>query len=533
MYPTAVGTAALWDFRMEDILLKKVFYLLVIIILSCGFSLQAAEDETDNTQEECTIGVAAGRATSDGRPLIWKSRDNSLKPDNELVFNTSYDISFLEITNAGKTYAWMGLNEKGFAILNSLATDLSTGSSGISNGALMRDALGSCVTVNDFQDLLDETNDDGRRTRGNFAVIDSTGAAAIFEISGNAYWKFDANDTLVSKTGFIIRTNYAEHGDGSGSGYERYNRSTDLIRKFYDGDTLNYRSILRYQMRDFSDYESNPVDVPFAGRWYPGDPYGYIYTDLSICRFSSISATVIQGIKEGEQARLSTMWTILGQPAASIASPYWPVGETPEKADGNNTAPLCDIALSIKSKLFDYADNYNYIDSYKLLDGNGGGLWTETFPFEDSLLTDAEGVLQQWRQQAPSAATMLAKETEYAEKVYARLEKAYQHLLTGLPELAETSLPERYELAQNFPNPFNGQTVIPFYLPHPGFVSIVVYDVTGRQQAVITDRFYTAGRHQLTWNAANWPGAASGVYFYTMRVKGKTYRNTRKFILIK
>ena len=39
--------------------------------------------------EECTIGVASGNATSDSRPLVWKTRDDSSSLNNEAIFNTS------------------------------------------------------------------------------------------------------------------------------------------------------------------------------------------------------------------------------------------------------------------------------------------------------------------------------------------------------------------------------------------------------------------------------------------------------------
>jgi hypothetical protein len=339
----------------------------------------------ESFDEECTIGVASGKATNDGRPLIWKTRDNSLAPDNELIFNKSDDLSFLEIVTAGKTYAWMGVNEKGFAILNSLASDLPAGSSGLSNGAFMKKALGTCATVAAFRTLLDATNASGRKTHGNFAVLDSTGEAIMFEISGDTYWEFNTNDSLVAPEGYVIRTNFALNGNGiDGSGYERYLRSSNLIHSFRNGDSLNYRSIIRHQMRDFSDYDSNPVPVPFPDRWLSDRPYGYIYTGVSICRSSSVSATVIQGILPGEAPELTTMWALLGQPAASVAVPYWPVGYTPAAANGSNTAPLCDKSLQIKARLFDYSENSKYIDSYKLRDGHGGGIWAITFPAEDS-----------------------------------------------------------------------------------------------------------------------------------------------------
>ena len=190
----------------------SLYFISTILILSIGMQLFAQE-------EACTIGVASGSATSDGRPLVWKTRDNASAPDNELVLNTSYDLNFLEIVNANQTYAWMGLNEQGFAILNSLAQDLQKGSTGYSNGSLMRYALGTCATVADFINLLDETNAIGRQTRGNFGVIDTTGTAAIFEINIDSYWIFDANDPQAAPDGYVIRTNFAENGDGiNGSG---------------------------------------------------------------------------------------------------------------------------------------------------------------------------------------------------------------------------------------------------------------------------------------------------------------------------
>ena len=335
-------------------------------------SLSAKSQSSGNfSQDECSIGVASGNATSDGRPLVWKTRDYSSAPNNEVKYNTSFRYKFISVSNAGSsTYAWMGLNEHGFAIVNTLSSDLHAGSSGPSNGAFMRDVLGNCKTVAAFRHYLDSTNRSGRKTHADFGVIDSTGEAAIFETSGSNYWEFNADD---SPHGYVVRTNFSMTGGGS-SGIERYNRSSDLMAGFYAGDSLNLKSILRYQMRDFSDFDSNPVSVPFPHQWSTGIPNGYINTSKSICRNSSVSAAVIHGVLPSEQAGLSTMWTILGQPASSVALPYWPIVSTPPEADGEFTAPLCNIARQIRSTLFDFASDDEYINSYKLRDGKGAGL---------------------------------------------------------------------------------------------------------------------------------------------------------------
>jgi len=482
--------------------------------------------------EECTIGVASGKATSDGRPLIWKTRDNSSAPNNELVYNTSFDLKFLEIVTAGKTYAWMGVNENGFAILNSLASDLPTGSTGFSNGALMREALGTCSSISEFQDFLDETNTTGRKTHGNFAVLDSSGEAALYEIAGTTYWKYNADDSLVAPEGYVIRTNFALNGDGSGSGYERFERSADLIHTFYRGDTLNYNSILKYQMRTFSDYDGQGVSVPYPNEWTSGRPYGYIYTDVSICRAASVSATVIQGILPGESEKLTTMWTMLGQPAASITVPYWPVGETPEKANGSSTAPLCDIALQIKSVLFDYPDNSSYIDSYKLLDGEGNGLWTETFPVEDSIFSSAEKLLSSWRTGEFTVDDLLTTEENFADLAYEALNKAYNNLITDVEMPILSEVPSKYMLNQNYPNPFNPSTTIEYSLPSSGYVTLNIYNLLGEKVITLVDKAMKEGVHSVTWIADH--HLTSGVYIYRINVSGdKEFTASKKLILLK
>ena len=514
----------------------------IIFLLASGIlqfasaqNMGAAEDSTDDRFEECTIGVAAGSATSDGRPLLWKTRDYSSKPNNEIYYNTNYRYKFVSVINAGGSYAWMGVNQKGFAILNSASTDLPKDSVGMGNGSLSRYALGTCANIPDFIHLLDSTNQTGRQTRGNFGVIDSTGGAAIFEVAGHQYWKYDANDPAQAPHGYVIRTNFAFHGGGHG-GIERFNRSVSLISSFVAGDSLNYRTVLRHQMRDFSDTLSLPVPVPYPGYWLPGIPLGYIYTYVSICRCTSVSAAVIHGIQPGEKATLSTMWAMLGQPAGAIAVPYWPVGQTPPAANGNSTAPLCDVARQIKSRLFDYQADDDYIDTYKLLDGTGGGLWTHTFPAEDSIFTATDSLMLIWRTTPPTTQEMLAAEYGFANHVLAVLQKEYNRLVPISPAQPGTPLPESFTLSQNYPNPFNPTTAIRIQLPYPARISLDIFDLQGRKIATLAGGKFPAGEHELTWKARHF---ASGIYLYRLeavyRQAGilKHFRQTRKLTLLK
>jgi len=96
-----------------------------------------------------------------------------------------------------------------------------------------------------------------------------------------------------------------------------------------------------------------------------------------------------------------------------------------------------------------------------------------------------------------------------------------------LPKVAE-AIPNAYMLGQNYPNPFNPSTTIEFALPKPGFVTLKVYDLLGREVAVIVADKLAAGRYKYDWDAK---GLASGVYLY--RLEGKGFSQTRKLTLLK
>ncbi len=521
--------------KSRPLFFLSIFSLVLVFTpLARAQTVQKEKQAAEGASEECTIGVASGKATPDGRPLVWKTRDLASHPDNEIYFNTDSRYSFVSVINAGGTYSWMGVNEKGFAILNSYSGDLSAAGSGLTNGLLMKTVLGVCATVADFQHFLDSTNVRGRKTRANFGVIDATGAAAIFETGGTSYRKFDANDPSQAPNGTLVRTNFSVTGGGD-SGIERYNRSKELIGDFVSGDSLTFRTILRYQMRDFSDFNSAPVPVPFPRRWKSDRPFGYIYTGVSICRSTSVSVAVIHGVLKNEDPRLTTLWAILGQPASSIAVPYWPVEETPPEADGDPTAPLCDEANQIKSLLFDYAPNAAYIDSYKLRDENGNGLWAWTFPAEDSIFTATEARMANWRQAAPLPASELeSTESEMARYALRKLKQAYRGLATSISPAAPRSLPDQFFLNQNYPNPFNSSTLFGFTLPRPARITLTLFNLQGQKVATILSGIFSAGSHTFRWQMGHLP---AGMYFYRLRAiplsTGKVHVKQRRLIYLK
>jgi hypothetical protein len=85
----------------------------------------------------------------------------------------------------------------------------------------------------------------------------------------------------------------------------------------------------------------------------------------------------------------------------------------------------------------------------------------------------------------------------------------------GTPVIAA---PHALQLAQNFPNPTQGPSRIPFVLPRAGRVSLRVYDPAGRLVATLVDGSLPAGSHAAAWSGEIAPGrrAPGGVYFYRL-----------------
>ena len=94
-------------------------------------------------------------------------------------------------------------------------------------------------------------------------------------------------------------------------------------------------------------------------------------------------------------------------------------------------------------------------------------------------------------------------------------------------------LPEEYALHQNYPNPFNPTTTLRYDLPEDATVSVVIYDMMGRQVRTLVSGQASAGYHSTMWNATNDLGSSvsAGVYIYT--IQAGQYRDVKKMILLK
>jgi hypothetical protein len=95
------------------------------------------------------------------------------------------------------------------------------------------------------------------------------------------------------------------------------------------------------------------------------------------------------------------------------------------------------------------------------------------------------------------------------------------------------SVPVRFSLSQNHPNPFNPATTIGYTLPTRSFVALEIYNLLGQKVVTLVNQDMEAGVHQVVWDGKDSQGnkVSSGVYFY--RIKADNFSEVKKMVMMK
>lgn len=387
----------------------------------------------------CTTAVISGRATIDGRPILWKNRDTSSRR-NEVAFIEGGELRAIAVVNAGsRSSAWMGVNEAGFCIENSVSRDLKIEekTSGPGNGGFMKLALQTCRTVEEFRQLLEKTNTSGRSTVSNYGVIDANGGAALFETGPKSYIMFDANDPDIAPDGFLVRSNFATTAQGLSSqptleelsgktivSADRFSQACTLLGS-PDEAGISIEYMIRNVCRDLSDAPGAPVCGSV------NDPSGklpeIINADSMISRTTTVSAAVFHGVKAGEDPLMTTMWAFLGDPKFSIAVPCWTsMSDIAPPLIGETEAPIGAIANTMRG--WSFVDGGNGVDSTVLT-----GIWSDVWKVEDQILSATAKARSKWESKGVNPNDMNAVHMESARR-------SYQAMLTELRQLKNAAL---------------------------------------------------------------------------------------------
>ena len=162
----------------------------------------------------------------------------------------------------------------------------------------------------------------------------------------------------------------------------------------------------------------------------------------------------------------------------------------------------------------------------------GGGTLSDT-----TATTDANGRAATWLTLGIEAGINAVEATVEGLEPVTFTATAQESPFAGLFDLFRSgkrvALPDSTQLLQNAPNPFNSQTVLPYFLPVAGPVRVEVFALTGQRVATLRQGPQSAGHHRLYWNGLDAEGRplASGIYLYRLATDFGVL--TRKLMLLR
>ena len=402
------------------------------LLLLTGIVLATFSD----TANACTSAVISGKVTPDGRPILWKNRDTS-DLLNCVRYMKGEKYGYVAVTGYAEDprSIWIGTNEAGFAIMNTLSYNLTEeegeGSSK-RNGAVMKRALEICATVAEFRHYLD-TLRRPMNVRTNYGVIDAQGNGFYFEVNSTEYREYDVNDPDVAPHGFIVRSNYSFSGTlNEGAGYVRYQEAQEKLFTASATGEVAPQWLFSTLSRSFR----NPllgIDLK-DGRFNKPQSTGWFVEQDFIARRSSSCAVVIQGVRPDEHASFTTMWTVIGYPPVTPAVPVWVSGAeknlprllTVEK--GTRHCPLCDAADTLRCNVYSYRrgmNTENYFNCELLFNRNGNGYMQQAEELETRMFDTLYGRIEGWRKRKSLPAGEVHK---LYDECYAFIEKNGRYL---------------------------------------------------------------------------------------------------------
>lgn len=101
------------------------------------------------------------------------------------------------------------------------------------------------------------------------------------------------------------------------------------------------------------------------------------------------------------------------------------------------------------------------------------------------------------------------------------------------PIQVDVSKPSDFALLNNYPNPFNPATTIPFVLPETEKVNISIYNHSGQHVITLTDQTYSPGSHKIHWDARDKHGNRIPTGMYLCSMQAGSFYKVRKLVLIK
>lgn len=330
----------------------------------------------------CTSAIIGAELNPSGRPILWKHRDTS-NTDNKVEYvPASGDghayVALFNAADRGLKEAWMGMNDVGFAVMNTASYNIMDDKVPAKNmdkeGFVMTRALKYCKSVDDFAMLLD-TLPRPMGVEANFGVIDASGNGAFFETNNHSYKRYDLSD---AKNHILVRTNYSHSGrPGEGYGFVREANANCLLAPYMMDGRITPELLTEEVSRTFY-HDGRRQDYTMSGN-------SRLLDEDFIPRYKSTATVAIEGMKPtsldsvnpGDITDEYIMWTGLGYPpVAEIRAVRCSPDGVEEELRGssqNGHSVLADEAKAMRDDAFTASGKKMYIDMRKLYKPDGSG----------------------------------------------------------------------------------------------------------------------------------------------------------------
>ncbi|HDR04179.1 MAG TPA: hypothetical protein ENN84_02895 [Candidatus Marinimicrobia bacterium] len=354
----------------------------------------------------CTSAIISGKATIDGRPLLWKHRDTDELENKAVYVAEAGKLAYIGIANHSDSLnqeIWMGSNEAGFSIMNTASYNLNIGEKADvpddQEGLFMRQALEKCRNLADFENMLEATKGE-RGVAANFGVIDAQGGAAYYETGCHSYVKYDANDPMTAPEGYLIRTNFSQSGQpNAGYGYIRYTSTSNLFFQKMRGGKLSANFLILEASRNLNHslLQQDLRKMPPSNDALT--PHYVLFRDY-VVRHNSASVLVVRGVKKDENPELSALYYLPGWSLSALTIPLWvALGENfPDEIKSKSSAEppiLNQKALLLKKLCYPVTagSGESYLNLSPLINVQNGGFDRKIREGDQLILNNIEALL--------------------------------------------------------------------------------------------------------------------------------------------
>jgi hypothetical protein len=281
--------------KIKNICILTIFILVISTIAATSNLIQIKTESGNYFDEECTAVIVTGKAAKDGRAILMKNRDTS-DTMNKPVYYPPRDGKYGYIM---VNHVWMGINEKGLAVMNTQVSALAFGGSGLDNGALNRWIIENCETVEEVCQALNDTSSPigpGKRQGGTcIGVIDRFGNGAFIEVSGiGAYARFIVD-------GFDSQANHPRCYPGYASGpIGRDKYALDILNAIYaEKGYISWEDVAQNVSRYVRNKEKGTSSFSISGE---------------VCNTNTQAAMVAISGDPRYDGKLNCMWGEYGNP---------------------------------------------------------------------------------------------------------------------------------------------------------------------------------------------------------------------------